>query len=316
MIIFDVWPMVAVTLQCNIKIPDKMKKVSIIVLFIAVLSMTSAGKTSRRILSILQNKVPETEIIAPETMEFVYNYKWCHDTTALLDDIHTSDQMLLQIGPDGLSKFSSYKNLTVDSLLMNISQEQLAEAAMNGKLSNGEFMTIFKNYPEGRLTHTEKICMDWFRYEEDIPSLEWELTDSTTNVLGYECHSAVCNFRGREWTVYYTEEIPLMEGPWKLQGLPGLIMKASDKNGCYEFECIGIKSKADRPITIYKVPYNKTSRANYYDAKHRYDINPYAYYEAGGNGHITVRDMEGNVMLDSYDPIELPYDYIERDWKK
>lgn len=293
-----------------------MKKISIIVSVIIVLTTVASGKVLRRTLGIFPSSVSETETIAPETMEFVYDYKWCNDTTGQLKDNYTADQMLLQIGPDGLSKFSSYKNLTVDSLLMKITPEQVAEAAMDGKLSTGEFMTIFKNYPLGKLTHTEKICMDWFRYEEEMPELEWELTDSVTNVLGYECHSAVCNFRGREWTAFYTEDIPLMEGPWKLHGLPGLIMRASDKEGHYLFECIGIKSNADRPITIYKVPYNTTGRAKYYDAKNRYDVNPYAYYEAGGHGHITVTDEAGNPCLDAYDPIELPFDYIERDWKK
>lgn len=293
-----------------------MKKISIFVLAITVMTMAASGKVLRRTLGIFPSSVPETETIASETMEFVYDYKWCHDTTGQLKDNYTADQMLLQIGPDGLSKFSSYKNLTVDSLLMKITPEQVAEAAMDGKLSTGEFMTIFKNYPHGKLTHTEKICMDWFRYEEEMPELEWQLTDSVTNVLGYECHSAVCNFRGREWTALYTEDIPLMEGPWKLHGLPGLIMKASDKEGHYLFECIGIKSNADRPITIYKVPYNTTGRAKYYDAKNRYDVNPYAYYEAGGHGHITVTDEAGNPCMDAYDPIELPFDYIERDWKK
>lgn len=293
-----------------------MKKISIILLAVAVMAMAASGKVLRRTLGIFQNKVPETETIASETMEFVYDYRWCNDTTGQLEDTYTSDRMLLQIGPDGLSKFSSYKNLTVDSLLMNMTSEQVADAAIEGKLSNGEFMTIFKNYTQGKLTHTEKICMDWFRYEEDMPELEWELTDSVTNVLGYECRSAVCNFRGREWKVFYTEDIPLMDGPWKLHGLPGLIMRAVDKDGHYSFECIGIKSQADRPITIYKVPYNTTSRLKYYDAKHRYDINPYAYYEAGGHGHITVVDEAGNPQSDAYDPIELPYDYIECDWRK
>jgi len=292
-----------------------MKK-TIIMLAILITAASASAKVLRRTLSIFQSSVPETETIAPETMEFVYDYKWCNDTTGQLEDNYTADQMLLQIGADGLSKFSSYKNLTVDSLLMNISHEQVAEAVRDRKLSNGEFMTIFKNYPEGKLTHTEKICMDWFSYEEDMPELEWELTDSVVNVLGYECHSAICNFRGREWTAFYTEDIPMMEGPWKLHGLPGLIMKATDKDGNYIFECIGIKSRADRPITIYKVPYNTTSRAKYYDAKHRYDINPYAYYEAGGHGRITVTDEAGNPSLDAYDPIELSFDYIERDWKK
>ena len=293
-----------------------MKKLPLLFLVAAIAATMASAKVMRRTLGILQNSVPETETIAPENMEFVYDYSWCNDTTESLEDNYTSDRMLLQIAPDGLSKFSSFKNLTVDSILMTITDEQLFEAADQGKLANGEFMTIFKNYPKGKLTHTEKVCMDWFRYEEDMPQVEWELTDSVTNVLGYECHEAKCNFRGREWTAFYTDEIPLMEGPWKLQGLPGLIMKASDKEGHYNFECIGIKSDANRPITIYKVPYNTTSRAKYYDAKHRYDINPYAYFEAGGNGHITVTDESGNPVLDAYDPIELPFDYIERDWRK
>lgn len=292
-----------------------MKK-SIIILIAAIIVGAASAKVLRRTLSIFRPDVPETETIAAESMEFVYDYSWCNDTTGQLEDNFTSDRMLLQIGPDGLSKFSSYKNLTVDSLLMNITREQLTEAAIEGKLSNGEFMTIFKNYPAGQLTHTEKICMDWFRYQEVMPDLGWELADTTATVLGYECHGATCRFRGREWLAFYTEEIPIMDGPWKLHGLPGLIMKASDTRGHYRFECIGIKSDASRPVTIYKVPYNNTSRQKYYDAKNRYDVNPYAYYEAGGNGSITVTDEAGNPVLDAFDPLEIPFDYIERDWRK
>lgn len=295
---------------------NDMKKIFLILAIAGVAANVASGKVLRRQLSIFQGSVPETETLAPETMEFVYDYRWCVDTTASLQENYDSDNMLLQIGPGALSKFSSYKNLAVDSLIMRSSPDQIAQAAMDGKLSNGEFMTIYKNYPEGRLTHTEKICQDWFRYDEEMPALDWELTDSVTTVLGYECQSARCSFRGREWTVFYTEEIPIMDGPWKLHGLPGLIMKASDKEGHYTFECIGIKSKADRPVTIYKVPFNKTDRRGYYDAKHRYEVNPYAYYEATTGGHITATDEAGNPQPDAYDPIELPYDYIELDWKK
>lgn len=285
-------------------------------LFIGAAAME--GKVVRRQLSIYPSSVPESEIIAPETMEFVYDYRCCIDTTGVLSDNMSSDNMLLQIGPEGLSKFSSYKNLTVDSILMRSSQDQIVSAALEGKLSTGEYMTIFKNYPEGKLTHTEKICQDWFRYEEDMPSMEWELTDSVINVLGYECHGARCSFRGREWLALYAEEIPVADGPWKLQGLPGLIMKASDDKGHYSFECVGIKSKADRPITIYKVPFNMVSRHDYYNTKHRFDVNPYAYYQATTGGTISVRDQAGNPQLDAFDPIDLPFDYIEidEDWKK
>lgn len=293
-----------------------MKRFIFILTIVTIVASAIYGKVLRRQLSIFQNSVPETETLADETMEFVYDYSYCVDTTCSLKDNISSDNMLLQIGRDRLSKFSSYKNLTVDSIIMRSTSEQIADAAIEGKLSTGEFMTIYKNYPAGKLTHTEKICQDWFRYEEDMPVFEWELTDSVTNVLGYECHSAKCKFRGREWTVFYSEDIPLSDGPWKLHGLPGLIMKASDEKGHYTFECIGIKSKADRPITIYKVPFNNVKRKDYYDTKHRYEVNPYAYFEATTGGHITVTDEAGNPTLDAYDPIELPFEYIESDWNK
>ena len=293
-----------------------MKKPFLILILVAVAASIVSGKILSRKLSIFQATVPETETIAPETMEFVYDYRCCVDTTGTLEENISNDNMLLQIGTNGLSKFSSLKNLTVDSILMRSTQEQIVDAAIEGKLSTGEFMTIYKNYPAGRLTHTEKICQDWFRYDEEMPQLDWELTDSVTNVLGYECQSARCKFRGREWTVFYTQDIPLMDGPWKLHGLPGLIMKATDENGHYTFECIGIKSKADRPITIYKVPFNKTDRKGYYDTKHQWDTNTYAYYEATTGEHVTVVDADGNPEAGAYDPIELSYDYLELDWKK
>lgn len=291
-----------------------MKKTAITIAAAALIVLTVSGRTVRRTLSIFQSNVPETEILANETMEFVYEYKWCVDTVETHDE--KTDRMLLQIAPGGLSKFSSYKNLSVDSLLMRLSREQVAEAALEGKLSNGEPMTIYKNFPAGHLTHTEKICQDWFRYEEEMPQFDWELTDSMTIVLGYECREARCSFRGREWSAFYCEEIPVPDGPWKLSGLPGLIMKAGDENGEYIFECIGINSSATRPVTIYKVPFTMTDRRGYYDAKNRYDVNPYAYYEATTGGSITVADEAGNIRLDAFDPMELTYDYIERDWKK
>lgn len=293
-----------------------MRKPIIILSTLSILALGLSAKVMRRSLSIYQNNVPETETLALETMEFVYDYKCCVDTTGVMDENYEGDQMLLQIAADGMSKFSSYKNLTVDSLIVTLSPEQIGEAAMNGKLSNGDFMTIVKNYPDGKITCADKICMDWFRYEEEMPQLKWELTDSTATILGYECQSATCDFRGRKWTAFYTEDIPVMDGPWKLSGLPGLIMKASDEGDQYIFECIGIKSVGRRPITMYKVPYNVTDRKKYYDTKHRYEINPYAYFEATGGGHVTVRDEAGNPALDAYDPIELSFDFIEKDWRK
>lgn len=290
---------------------------AIITLLTAILLPSVCGaKVTRQKLGIFRPQVPASTVLSqkPGTLEFVYDYSFSVDSAGIIDGEREADKMLLQVAPDGLSKFTSLTSITTDSVIMNTTPEQRAEAIMNGKLKKGESMNVFKNYPSpGRMTNTEIVCEDWFRYEEEIPDFGWELTDSVKTILGYECKGARCTFRGRDWTVYYAEDIPVMEGPWKLCGLPGLIMEAQADGDEYSFVCIGIRNNSPRPITLYDVPYNNASRLKFYDAKHSYDINPYAYFEATGGGKVTVVDENGNPV--AHQAVELPYDYIEKDWR-
>ena len=41
--------------------------------------------------------------------------------------------------------------------------------------------------------------------------------------------------------MYFTTEIPINQGPWKLWGLPGLIIEAEDKNNFFKFKLIGFE---------------------------------------------------------------------------
>lgn len=286
-------------------------KIIIILALASVTFLSPEARTVRRTLNILQSTVESSETIAPGRLELVYDYHFNADT--VYDSSHDHEQMLLQISTDGISKFSSLRNARIDSIIPTLSPEEIVRNAE--RLVNGPSVNIFKNYPAGKLTHTEKIAHDWFRYEEDMPHFDWQLGDSTRTILGYECREARCSFRGRDWRVFYCEEIPVMDGPWKFCGLPGLIMSACDKNNDYSFECIGIKNNTSRPITIYDVPYNIIGRRKFYDTLHRYETNPYGYVETVSGIHVTVTDEAGNPVLSAYDPIELGYDFIERDWK-
>lgn len=313
-------PADAAVYLCGVNQKDNvMKKQTAILLLCAAFvlpAVLGAKTTTRRKLSIFSPKVPESTVIvrAPGLTEFVYDYSYSVDSSGV-DDSRESDRMLLQTAAGGLSKFTSLVNITVDSVLMSSTPEQIQDAVIDGRLTRGDFMNVFKNYPSaGRLTNADMICADWFRYEEEMPVFDWSLTDSTRTVLGYECKGATCTFRGREWTVFYAEDIPLSDGPWKLCGLPGLIMEASADGDAYRFECIGIKNDTQRPISVYDVPYNDTDRYKFYETRHRYDTNPYAYFEASGQGSITVTDENGNPDPTAFEPMPLPFDYIETDW--
>ncbi|MDE5969330.1 MAG: GLPGLI family protein [Muribaculaceae bacterium] len=51
---------------------------------------------------------------------------------------------------------------------------------------------------------------------------EWEIADETRDILGYQCFKATTDYRGRQWTAWFTPKIPMQDGPWKFCGLPVL----------------------------------------------------------------------------------------------
>jgi len=64
---------------------------------------------------------------------------------------------------------------------------------------------------------------------EKRPEIDWKLQPETKKIGNFNAHKAVGKFRGREYTAWYTLEVSLPYGPWKLQGLPGIILEAYDE---------------------------------------------------------------------------------------
>ncbi|RQE01044.1 GLPGLI family protein, partial [Prevotella intermedia] len=92
--------------------------------------------------------------------------------------------------------------------------------------------------------------------------------------LGMECKKATTNFRGRYWEVWYTEDIPISQGPWKLCGLPGMILKANSP-----------KFMLIEAVTFYNYlnyKYAPIDRMEYLKKVHKPGI-----YPTGGN-HRTI----------------------------
>lgn len=252
----------------------------------------------------------EQKELGEAMMEFMYDYCYMADTTDAASAVR--DRMILQIGSD-VSKFSSFRMMQIDSLLGISTADQVR--ANPARYIGGETFSIYKNYPAGKFTFTDKISSDWFSFEEDVPVQEWILTEETKEIAGYPCRSAECEFRGRRYTAFYTEEIPVADGPWKFGGLPGFIMEVSDTEGHYSFVCVGINSKASRSITIPDVQYNKTNRGKYYKTKHKYDIDPIGYMASAGGTKVVITSPDGTPRTDMMQTRELQYDYIEKDWK-
>ncbi len=93
-----------------------------------------------------------------------------------------------------------------------------------------------------------------FMSSEPIPAIKWQLLNEEKYFGSLKCQKATANFRGRAYIVWFCPEIPISAGPWKLQGLPGLILDARDTDNDiqFNFESIEIPLKQQVKTTPLK----------------------------------------------------------------
>lgn len=84
-----------------------------------------------------------------------------------------------------------------------------------------------------------------FYNEEKIELPIWNISNETSEIDGKKVTKATTFFLGRNWTAYYSEELPIQVAPYLFYGLPGVIIKLEDENSNYKFELTSYKSKKD-----------------------------------------------------------------------
>lgn len=222
------------------------------------------------------------------------------------------ETMMLQSGAR-CSQFYSYTRFVSDSLM----RDQLKKSGTGNvnlpKGSNPGMISyrIFKNYPSGKVTTLDRVASSSFRCEEENERPAWEILPDTMTVLSYPCQKAVCRFKGRDYEAWFTTEIPRSEGPWKLYGLPGLILRAEDSQRHYVFECTGIEqaSSPAEPILFPGDNREPISRKNLNRVYERFAKDPIGYITSSSpNVKIVVRNEAG----ESITPKDTPYNPIER----
>lgn len=79
-------------------------------------------------------------------------------------------------------------------------------------------------------------------YTETLQKIEWKITNEQKLIESIKVTKATTHFRGRDYTAWFAPEIPIPLGPWKLNGLPGLIIEvqADDKSLLFLFKSLNI----------------------------------------------------------------------------
>lgn len=183
----------------------------------------------------------------PAILEVHYERTEVYDTHHR-DSLFFKDEMMLRIGKTK-TMFCNVKQFYQDSL--SKANPDVYWGMMKAEIDKGNpnvFTTLsghkraylYKDFANNQVTEEDYFDMTPWRYREEIEPPAWEIGEETKTIFGYECNMAVTDYRGRTWTAWFATEIPVQEGPWKLFGLPGLILEAYDKERDYVFECCGL----------------------------------------------------------------------------
>lgn len=197
--------------------------------------------------------------------------------------------------PEGKAEFEAYYN--------SVSDKQ------QNRLTRWEKMFVEKNRETNEMTVYDTVAgEDRYYYNESLGGINWVMKDSTERILGYDCQMAECDYHGRHWKVWFTQDIPIPDGPWKLNGLPGLILKAKEDAGQYEFTAVGIESYEGEIEPVYqKDLYSRIDRKELLQTKRLIDENMGGFISArtGVNLPNNMSSLRTNKDID----------YLETDYR-
>jgi GLPGLI family protein len=115
---------------------------------------------------------------------------------------------------------------------------------------------VYTSQEEGRLI-AEEMNLKGKRYfvADSLYPMSWELSGEQKMIDSLRCTKATCTFRGRLYTAWFTTDIPLPFGPWKMGGLPGLVVDLQDNDANLVIRLSGINRTAESFVLPTNVTY-------------------------------------------------------------
>lgn len=103
--------------------------------------------------------------------------------------------------------------------------------------------TILKDYVKQENYYLTRAGMQMVKMKKKSSDFEWEIIDGDTTIVGYACKKAICNYNNDKFIAWYTETLPMSDGPYRFSGLPGLIVQIANSKQNNIFVLTGFEKK-------------------------------------------------------------------------
>lgn len=160
-----------------------------------------------------------------QTHRYLYEFQYKPDST---QQDYSKTVMTLDINPTEV-KFYPYKLAEMDSI-----------NKAKGYNSVGWYAGVpaLKRVKGSDKNLSYELIGDGFYSLSSDDPISWKLTNETKELGGYHLQKAITHFGGRDWTAWFTDQIPFQEGPYKFRGLPGLIFEIHDSQNNFSFTLV------------------------------------------------------------------------------
>lgn len=219
-------------------------------------------------------------------------YQFIHVSDTTNRDNPVKEEMVLRLGQHS----SRYRNSVLDRVKKKKTKEEeeaAASAAMPTRVAAGIPMAVVKGMGfsdeeylqqlnEYKYITTASLGTQHYMIESPLPKIDWKISaDETRTIGGYTCQKATGDYAGRTYTAWFAPDLPFRNGPWKLSGLPGLIMEARDSKNEVMFLFKEIyKEAVDETTASSRTKAIKVSEEAYLRAKKAYDEDPVGSMQA------------------------------------
>ncbi|MBS1522096.1 MAG: GLPGLI family protein [Bacteroidetes bacterium] len=186
----------------------------------------------------------------PDTarMQVHYKFTWVRDT-ANRDHPYT-ENMVLYIGQRS-SAYRSYDGVVYKAQFKKAWAEAVAASPDGHPMINrhgvGSNIEYYQFPNEKKLFTENPIYMNNYFINGEMPAIDWKTSGDTATFGGLHCQKATCHFKGRDYTAWFCPDLPVRVGPWKLNGLPGVIVDARDAKNEVVFQFDGVEKAVPTP---------------------------------------------------------------------
>lgn len=192
--------------------------------------------------------------LTAQNTRYVYNFEYKRDSTSVN---YNRLKAILEIS-ELETTFFDYRTYYTDSINLKDGGNSKMIPPLNINVHRKLGSKINKNY----------VFVSSIYYQfESSDTINWKLHNDLKTFNEWQLQKATCSYGGRNWTAWFTKEIPLSEGPYKFTGLPGLIFEIYDDKINFKFSlkeiCHLRKGKNWLPEKIFGMNSLKITREKY-----------------------------------------------------